>query len=264
MNCSILYSSQNPGIITNGLVAYYQFENPNCWLGTGVRTVRDLSGFSNFTGSFQSAAAISGSTVTSGPYYIPPSLICPGATTRGLLCQMSSSTQGKYIYNPPDGYTHAAWAYFTGTVGQTGCIMVNGSSAQRVGQMSLYSGSGGHTGMEYYDNSVGEYFSANLTGSTWPGTPINGWHYWAITVTPTNTGASSSLSFYRDGTLINTLAGQAPLQKFVVANTNLLFGYDYYSTYFRGYINCATIYKRPLSAIELTYNYTALKWRFGI
>ena len=36
------YTTQNPGIIINGLMAYFSFENPNCWLGDGVVTVKSL------------------------------------------------------------------------------------------------------------------------------------------------------------------------------------------------------------------------------
>jgi hypothetical protein len=241
MNVTTTYISQNPGIITNGLVAYYSFENPNCWIGSNVRMANDL--VSSNTGSFGTSATISYNGNTG-------SLWCTGVANRNILCQNIGLTN-------MSASSFCFWTNFNGSSGQQGGVFAGGAAAQRNFQGAIRNNYSTYTGLEWYSSYTGEFFSNNVAS-------VTGWHFW--TIVHQNTGSTTgTISWYQDGNLINTtlnVPNNGPLTN-TASYAFVTIGHDFYATYFRGFINSVAIYNRALSAAEVLYNYSAGKWRFS-
>ena len=227
------YATQNPGIITNGLVCYYSFENPNCYIGNGT-AIKDLSKLEN-TGVIGVGSLYVPNSNT-GSFYFSPALGAYIQCTNLGLRDFSTT-----------GMTIGFWANYDGASNTQGVAMDNGDAGTRTIQIGIFNGYAGRTAIEWYNNYQGERFSDNVA-------TVNGWHYWALSVI-------GSINWYQDGNLINTTTGLANLP--AVNGGAFYIGTDWpYSDYFRGFINDIQIYDRILSTDEIAYNYSATKWRF--
>src|ERR1035437_9996788 len=74
------YTTQNPGIITNGLISYYEFNNPNCYIGNGT-VVRDLVTPLDNTGQLDASSVYAynintGSMIFTAENYPNQKIIC--------------------------------------------------------------------------------------------------------------------------------------------------------------------------------------------
>lgn len=229
------YATQNPGILTNGLVCYYSFENPNCYIGDNIITVRDLSTSGN-TGRWLGSNIMYNYNSNSGSIYCTPTYGGSMQCTNNGLRDFSTT-----------GMTIGFWANYDGASSTLGVVMDNGDNATRTLQIGIFNNYSGHTALEWYNNAQGEKFSDNVA-------TVNGWHYWALSV-------KNEINWYQDRKLINTTTGLADLP--ALNGGAFYIGTDWpYGDYFRGFINDIQIYNRILTADEIAYNYNATKWRF--
>ena len=244
MNCPILYSSQNPGILTNGLVTYWSFENPNSWLGPGVTIVRDL--VSTATGSVLASAQII-YNINTGSVYSPPG----GGVNRRLLCQSNAALTA----TGPSGSSWCFWTNLSSSLTTTTPIFQSGGGTNNA-LCYMISGSGGIYGLQFQNFYVG----SNLT--TTGVTNLTGWHFWTVTTANVSSSASSSVVFYQDGNQLNTVNNVYPITAGSDGVALYLGGTSYVVTPFRGWLNSFFVYNRTLTPAEVLYNYNATKWRF--
>lgn len=225
------YLTQNPGIITNGLVCHYDFSNPNCYNGLGT-TFSDLV-IGGETGTLVAGTSWRYNPNTGSVFFNGSSNItCTNVTLRNF-----------------SGITIAYWLNYTGAGGGQGVVCAGGSSGARNFQSCVRNGVSSQYALEWYSVATGEYNSSNV-----PGNNVTGWHYWTTTV------GGGSINWYQDGALINTTNSVPALGS--TAGTQMLIGQDFFNTYLNGFLNMFKIYNRVLSAAEVAYNYTAGRWRF--
>jgi hypothetical protein len=239
------YIATNPSIITNGLKSYWQFENPNCFLGiisgnpASGRTFHDLTN-----------PAISGSVGSLTYIYNVNS----GSFRSNALARLKVNNTGL------KNFTEWSINFWTGNVAagvQCGQFE-NGDNTFPRYSCTLYNNNGGHTGIDcivYNAALVGLVgYSSNVAN-------VTGWHNYALTYTKnTDVNGSGSVSYYQDGNFLNTVSGFPPTEPLV---GNLMdIGHN---TLFNGnhWMNMMALYDRPLSTDEVLYNYNATKWRFN-
>ena len=239
------YTTQNPGIITNGLISYYEFNNPNCYIGHGTE-VRDLFTPLGNTGQLNVSSAYA-YNINSGSMIFTTEHI----TYQSIVCTM----------NGIDNFTSGAisicyWCRYDGGDGTQGIVVAGGSKifeghpqSNRIFQSGIQNNyNGGGIVLEWYSVNTDEYFSSPI------GT-VNGWHQWTTTV------GGGNINWYQDGNLINTQVGIPELSSTDIPVMQI--GTDAYGNDFSGSINCLQIYNRILTLTEVAYNYNAGKWRFS-
>ena len=225
------YLTQNPGIITNGLLCHYDFSNPNCYNGLGT-TCTDLT-TSGETGTLVAGTPWRYNPNTGSVFFNGSSnMTCTNVTLRNL-----------------SAITIAYWFNYTGGNGTQGVVCAGGSSGARNFQSTIKNGSGAQYGMEWYSVATGEFFSSNIATAQ-----VTGWHYWTVTC------GGGGINWYNDGTLINQTTSVPALGS--TGGTQMVIGQDFFGTYVNGYLNVFKIYNRVLTATEVAYNYTAGRWRF--
>lgn len=232
MQLALSEASTTPGVILPGLVSCYEFHNPNCVLNNGA-LIRDLCNSSN-TG-----------TATTPIYAYNPN-------TGSMNINHSANSLwncGNVGLTTLPAISILVWCNYTGGGGTAGTFVADGNAGARNFQFGVNNNAGGHTSMEWYNTSIGEYYSNNVAS-------VAGWHFWAITA------PASSLRWFQDGVFVNSVGTSANAG--TTAGTVLTIGYDFYSNYFYGLIHSVYIYNRAISDTEVLYNYNATKWRFGL
>lgn len=105
LNAATTYTTQNPGIITNGLVSYIDFGNPNCWM-KDTRKIQDLvNNTTGASGSFRTLTTMSYNANTSSLYSIAGGIVA----NRGILGAASPSMRAI-----SSGSTYCFWTNYQG------------------------------------------------------------------------------------------------------------------------------------------------------
>lgn len=221
--------SYNRGIVTGGLVLYYDVNEPVCY-SSGRTDIQDLSRNGN------------AGTLVNGVAY-------------------SSSNGGSLVFDGVDDYISTS-KNFTSTVGLSFSIWFKTSVVNKwildnsVGSYgptgwSVSCGSSG--GLAFYINSIGVNTLSSVCTSNW----INISGCWTPSV---------SLILYRNSILesINTTTIPSsitnPSYNFQIGRRKLVSPIDF----FNGSFSNIQIYTRALSATEIQQNFNATRGRFGI
>lgn len=232
MHIALSQASCNPGIVLPGLVTCYEFHSPNCMVNNGT-LIKDM--------------CPSGNTGTAGTplfSYNPNtgSVRVNTALTNCWTCGNTGLTSMPAI-------TILTWTNFSGGSGTQGGIVSGGNAGARNFQLVVRNNFSSFTGMDWYSVATGE-FTSNAVAS------VTGWHLWGVT------SQGTALRWYMDGGFINQ--STTPSNTGTTSGTSMVIGYDFYSTYFTGFIQSLYIYNRVLTDAEVSACYNATRWRFGL
>lgn len=218
----------NPGVITNGLVGYWDAANRKSYPGSGT-VWNDLSGNGN-------------------------NLDLTGVTFANNLFSFTSSsdtyaniTTPSSTLKPSSGATIGAFIYSTYVSGQQ--IIIDYQSSGYSGYIMQIYNSALTVNFAYDVNTKDVNSSKILNSNTW---------YYAMA-----TYDGSYIKIYVNGVLNDNVSATGtityPSGPFRIGKRSLNDNYK-----FSGYIASPMIYNRALSAAEISQNYNALRGRYGI
>lgn len=220
-----------PTIVTDSLVLNLDAGNTSSYPGTGV-TWTDLSGNNN------------NGTLTNGPTY-------------------SSANNGYLTFDGTNDYVQVTGSITTSTATFVAWINRNGTQDPYDGL--VFSRSSNTTGLHFQ--------SGNQVAYTWNGAPNT--YNWSSGLTVPNLSwcmcavavdSSSAVAYLCQSSGITSATNSVSHTSTIIDDINI--GRDEVTSfgqrYFSGNIAQALIYNRALTAAEITQNYNALKWRYGL
>lgn len=225
---AFLETVEETGIARNGLILHLDAGNRNSYRGVGT-TVTDLSGKGN-------NGTLSG-PLTWSPLY------------GGVFSFNGSSTWIDTTLNiDAEPVTICAWFYCLNATSANGTVVAgtdNGGWDKGFGTIS-----------SQWEIHTGDNFALSSTNA-----PANSrWYFGTITYTTSNVilYINGANAVYTKGSGTGGDAGE-PLE----------IGRSWYnsgagSRWFQGYISSVQTYNRELTAAEITQNYNAIKWRYGM
>lgn len=215
-------------IVTSGLVLNLDAGNPSSYSGTGT-TWYDISG----NGQSATLSNFTYNTTNGGV------LVANGSTSSGVGGFISTS-----IINT-NKLTSEVWVYFTSTGGAYQRFLTTTNQASEISIIRLNSGV-----ITFY-----VFTSSGLQTLTASSVSANTWYHivgtWDGTTMRVYVNGSLAASGVRSGTLINATIGPV----YIISSSG---------ESLNGYIPIARYYNRDLSAAEVTQNYDALKFRYGL
>lgn len=223
---------QSSGIVSDGLVMFLDAGTPLSYPGSGT-TWTDLSGNAN------------NGTLVNGVGYDSAnggSIVFDGTND---YVDLGTSTD----FNLPGDFSFDAW------------IRLDTTKANVIFNIGDYVGS---SGIVFYafnnSNNALSVVTNNAVAFSSGTVPLTTWTHTALV----RSGSTNTL--YINKTSIGTFTNSAAFS----GSGNAYLGVDYYNGnlgngYFDGKISSARLYKgKALTAAEVTQNYNALKWRFGL
>lgn len=231
-----LKQETHPAIVTNGLVLNLDAGNTSSYPGTGTAWT-DLSGNGN------------DGTLVNGPTY-------------------SSSDLGSIVFDGTDDYIDLTQTiqFDTSDFSISGWFRSNsGNTSYKQIWNSGYSGGSPDVeiAVSQTNNRLVFYVrppSPGLTATTTYSVDDNVWRYFTATKT------SSAISLYVNGSLVDSTSGSLT-SDVDTAGVIPRIGNGLYNVNnrpFEGNISQIAVYNRALTAAEITQNYNALKWRYGL
>jgi hypothetical protein len=230
-------------IVSNGLTIYYDFSNVSSYPGSGT-VVTDLSGNGN-TGTL-----VNGPTFSSGDGgYI---------TFDGSNDYLDTTWTG----TSTKSLTLTIWVYLNDINSFRSYMGIDTSVA--IDRSQFYFQKAGTTTLGMLNNYSNFQFpypgntNINIVNDSTT-TSANTWYNFTATI------SSTQLKFYRNGTLINTVANTNP---FLTPTGTLKMATAYYANnlvdFLQGRIGEAYVYNRPLTDEEVTSNFNNTKTRYGL
>ena len=232
----------NPRIVTDGLVLALDAGNTKSYPGSGT-TWTDLSGTGN-NGTLVNTPTFDTSGYFNFDY------------TQSESVSFSSSSSIQFLNRLP--YTLEAWVYPTRNPGASNWTGIfdreDTSTGSRDGYNINFLGSAGTQttfSTERFVAGTNTFVSYNIDSSL----SVNNWSHIVATYNGT------TLTLYRNGISVGTPATTTGN----ITNTSktLTIGVRG-GQYFGGRISNTKIYNRALTASEISQNYNALKYRFGL
>ena len=219
-------------IVSDGLVLNLDAGDTNSYSGTGTIWT-DLSGNGN-NGTLQSVISYSSDN---GGY-----LDFNGSTDYVTLPEIS--TAGNEI-------SFDVWNYGI-TSQNSSIIFLADSNEGRLLNVHLP----WSNNTVYFDKGGASYdrISKSVSNSEY-----QGWHYWAFTAN----ASTGSMKIYLDGFLWHSGTGNNKVINDVTGTTRTI-GKNDNNNYHRGYISNLKLYKKELTASQVTQNFNALKGRYGL
>ena len=233
------YGSITTGIIADGLVLNIDPANKACYPGSGTTANNTIS--SNHNGT------INGLTYNSS--FINTSVWQMDGVDDYIDCGVLSAIEG-VAATSMNIWVHPTNGSIRGTIGNWGNPYIG--TAIDISSAACY----------FYadkDASGGGY------GATSSGISNNTWANLTLTYDGTGASAADRLKGYKNG--VNqelTITGTIAEDTTASPNRSFRIGDQHAGTGILGYVGCAQVYNRTLSANEVLHNYNALKGRFGL
>lgn len=222
------YGSFGPNVVTDSLVLYYDFNNTNCWDGTGT-TVYDLTN-NNHDATLYNSPSYS----TNNNYKV----LETNGTTSYLSVSTPNLSSTNYTVMVGSRYTSTSNTYNTN----------NSRLLNAVGNNWLL----GH----WYKTSDKHFAEGWVTDSGYGDGDTN----WGIH-TATGNISSDQYSYYKNNSAVvsNSSAGSQGPSGFAFGRA----GY-YDGEYAPGQLSFLLVYNKILTSSEMTQNYDAFKGRLGL
>ena len=230
---ALVHSS--PKIVTDNLILYVDAANTKSYPGTGT-VWKDLSGNGN------------NGTLTNGPTYIV-----------GGGGSFSFDGNNDYVGFPQINFagteiTAAIWAYGVNNNASSTIYFTNSDGNRELNVHIPWSND-----RVYFDKAGGADNNFDRIDKAVTSAEYQGWHHWVFT-TNSSTG---SMKMYNNGTLFDSSTGNTRPLSNVNGNIRRIARSNSTQRYY-GEISNLQIYKKELSASEVTQNFDATKSRFGL